>query len=121
MSKYYVNKFLYTVDRDPDWVRRYKDDPVGTITAWEDEVGQWVTPTERTSWLSFTDDERAALEKYDYVWLFEYGAHFFLYLTLFIGLFEEEWTAQRGPLSYQRDWARNLAAWTGRTYPSVAL
>jgi hypothetical protein len=121
MSKYYVNKFLYTIDRDPEWVARYKEDPTGTIELWEKEVGSWLNSTEKTSWLSFTEDERRALETYDYVWLFEYGAHFFLYLTLFIGLFEEEYTQATGPLSYQREWARRLAPWIGKTYPSVAV
>lgn len=121
MSKYYVNKFLYTVDRDPAWVTRYKTDPAGTIDAWEKDIGSWLNPAEKTSWLSFTEDERRALQTYDYEWLFAYGAHFFLYLTLFIGLFDEDWAAERGPLSYQRDWAERLAPWTGRDYPSVAL
>lgn len=121
MSKYYVNKFLYTVDRDPSWVARYKADPAAAITAWEEEVGTWLNPAERTTWLSFTAEERRALETYDYEWLFAYGAHFFLYLTLFIGLFEEDWTKEKGRLSYQLDWAKRLEAWTGRSYPSVAL
>ena len=30
MSKYLLNKFLYTVDRDPDLVERYREDPAGT-------------------------------------------------------------------------------------------
>lgn len=121
MSKYYVNKFLYTVDRDPVWVARYKAEPVGTVTAWENEVGGWLNSAERTSWLSFTDEERQALETYDYEWLFAYGAHFFLYLTLFIGLFDDDWAAEQGPLSYQRAWAKRLEPWTGKAYPSVAL
>ena len=29
MSKYLLNKFLFTVDRDPDLVERYRTDPVG--------------------------------------------------------------------------------------------
>lgn len=121
MSKYYVNKFLYTVDRDPDWVARYKADPVATISSWEEEIGQWLNAAEKTSWVSFTAEERRALETYDYEWLFGYGAHFFLYLTLFIGLFEEDWTREKGRLSYQLDWAKKLEAWTGKPYPSVAL
>lgn len=121
MSKYYVNKFLYTVDRDPHWVARYKADPAGTIDAWEKDVGTWLNGAEKTTWLSFTEEERHALQTYDYEWLFNYGAHFFLYLTLFIGLFDDDWAAEQGPLSYQRAWAARLAPWTGREYPSVAL
>lgn len=120
MSKYYVNKFLFTVDRDPNWVARYKEDPVATIDLWEKEIGGWLNSSEKTTWLSFTDEERRALETYDYVWLFGYGAHFFLYLTLFIGLFEDEYTRVSGPLSYQKEWAKNLSHWTGKNYPSVA-
>ena len=29
VSKYLVNKFLYTIDRDPDLVERYREDPAG--------------------------------------------------------------------------------------------
>ena len=50
MSKYYVNKFLYTIDRDPEWVAKYKADPAGTIDAWEKEVGQWLNASEKTKW-----------------------------------------------------------------------
>ena len=39
MSKYLINKFLFTVDRDPDLVERYRADPVGTVSWWEAEVG----------------------------------------------------------------------------------
>jgi hypothetical protein len=35
MSKYLVNKFLYTVDRDPELVERYRTDPVTTVSWWE--------------------------------------------------------------------------------------
>ena len=37
MSKYLVNKFLYTIDRDPQLVERYRDDPQGTVSWWESE------------------------------------------------------------------------------------
>jgi len=37
MSKYLLNKFLYTVDRDPELVERYRDDPAGTVDWWERE------------------------------------------------------------------------------------
>lgn len=121
MSKYYVNKFLYTIDRDPEWVASYKDDPRGTIERWEKEVGRWLNSAEETTWLSFTDEEREALATHDYVWLFENGAHFFLNLTLFIALFDEEYAAARGPLAFQTEMAQKLGHWTGRDYPSVAM
>jgi citrate synthase len=37
MSKYLLNKFLYTVDRDPELVERYRADPRGTVAWWEDD------------------------------------------------------------------------------------
>ena len=121
MSKYYVNKFLYTIDRDPEWVARYKEDPRGTIGRWETEIGQWLNPTEKTTWLSFTDDEREALATHNYVWLFEHGAHFFLNLTLFIALYDDEYAERSGPLSFQREMADKLSPWRGTDYPSVAI
>ena len=67
MSKYLLNKFLYTVDRDPDLVERYREDPAGTVDWWEAERGQphpQLSPTARRStWLAFTDDEREALRR----------------------------------------------------------
>lgn len=121
MSKYYVNKFLYTIDRDPAWVELYKKDPEAAIEKWEKEVGMWLNGAEQTSWLSFTDEERQALARHDYVWLFEHGAHFFLNLTLFIALYDEEYANEYGPLAFQREMADNLSHWVGKDYPSVAL
>jgi hypothetical protein len=121
VSRYYVNKFLYTVDRDPRWVARYKEDAATALEEWEKEIGIWLNSVEKTSWLSFTDEERQALVDYDYVWLFENGAHFFLSLTLFVAVFEEDYTREQGPLSFQREFAKKLEQWLGRDYPSVAL
>ena len=36
MSKYLLNKFLFTVDRDPDLVERYREDPSGLVAWWEE-------------------------------------------------------------------------------------
>jgi hypothetical protein len=33
VSKYLLDKFLFTVDRDPELVERYREDPAGTV-AW---------------------------------------------------------------------------------------
>ena len=33
VSNYLLNKFLYTIDRDPQLVERYRQDPRGTV-AW---------------------------------------------------------------------------------------
>ena len=124
MSKYYVNKFLYQVDRDPELLSAYKADPAGLIERWENDYGRWLGTgdrVERTTWLDFTNEERAALIGHDYVALFEMGAHFFLTLTIFIAIFEDDYVARSGPLSFQREYAQNLSHWLGKEYPTVAL
>ena len=100
MSKYLLDKFLYTVDRDPELVERYRNDPAGTVEWWETEVANSILGChtgERSTWLSFTGDERDALVRQDHVALFGMGAHPFLTLTLFIAMFERD----HGPLEYQ--------------------
>ena len=42
MSKYLLDKFLYTVDRDAELVERYRDDPAGTVDWWEREMANTV-------------------------------------------------------------------------------
>ncbi|MDA8196164.1 MAG: hypothetical protein M0019_02955 [Actinomycetota bacterium] len=109
MSKYYVNKFLFTIDRDPALVERYRDDPKGTVAWWLEEEGPrnlGVAGFERTTWLSLEEDEREALEKHDKVALFAMGAHPFLTLTLWIAMFERDFTE---PLGMQLDYAAALA------------
>ena len=118
MSKYLLNKFLYTVDRDPELVERYRSDPAGTVDWWEREMAGTLlncTPAERTTWLAFTDEERAALREHDHVRLFEMGAHPFLTLTLFIAMFERD----HGPLEYQIAYARAMEHIT-LPYPDIA-
>ena len=107
MSKYLLNKFLYTVDRDPVLIERYRDDPSGTVAWWEQEMANKIlncTDGERSTWLAFDDDERRALREHDHVALFTMGAHPFLTLTLFIALFERD----HGPLEYQIAYARAM-------------
>ena len=107
MSKYLVNKFLYTVDRDPELVERYREDPAGTVAWWEAEMANRVlncVDVERSTWLSFTEDERRALREHDHVALFQMGAHPFLTLTLFIAMFERD----HGPLEYQKAYGRAM-------------
>jgi len=107
MSKYLLNKFLYTVDRDPVLIERYRDDPSGTVAWWEQEMANKIlncADGERSSWLAFDDDERRALREHDHVALFTMGAHPFLTLTLFIALFERD----HGPLEYQIAYARAM-------------
>jgi len=120
MSKYYVDKFLYTVDRDPDLLKRYAEDPQSLLAWWEESIGPKLNDAERTTVLALTPDERDALIRHDYVALFEMGAHFFLSLTIFIGIYNDEWMEKKGPLSFQREFATRLSHWLGRQYPSVA-
>ena len=108
MSKYLVNKFLYTIDRDPDLVEQYRDDPHGTVAWWEAERANVILncpEPERSTWLKFTDPEREALAGHDHVRLFELGAHPFLTLTLFIAMFERD---HDEPLGFQKEYARRL-------------
>ncbi|MFG1922154.1 hypothetical protein [Cryptosporangium sp. NPDC048952] len=118
MSKYLVNKFLYTVDRDPDLVERYKTDPSGTVAWWEAEKANEilnVTTQEKSTWLEFTDSEREALVAQDHVRLFEMGAHPFLTLTLFIAMFEHD----HEPLGYVKAYAQRMSH-ISLPYPDIA-
>lgn len=124
MSKYYVNKFLYQIDRDPELLARYKADPQAMVDDWDADYGRRLgngSTVERTSWLSLEPDERQALIDHDYVKLFEIGAHFFLTLTIFIAIYDEDYAAEHGPLSFQREYASKLSHWLGTDYPTVAL
>ena len=119
MSRYLVNKFLFTVDRDPELVERYRTDPVGTVTWWEETRANrilGVIDGEASTWLAFTDTEREALRRHDHVALFELGAHPFLTLTLFIALFERD---HPEPLSYQKAYGEALAH-LSMPYPDIA-
>ena len=119
MSKYLLDKFLYTVDRDADLVERYRSDPRATVAWWEAERANVILncpEPERSSWLAFTDVEREALATHDYVTLFELGAHNFLLLTLFIALFERDYDE---PLAFQREFAASLSHWQV-PYPDIS-
>jgi hypothetical protein len=118
MSKYLVNKFLYTVDRDPELVERYREDPAGTVGWWEQEKANEIlncAVAEKSTWLAFTEDERTALRDHDHVKLFELGAHPFLTLTLFIAMFERD----HDPLEYQKAYGYALRHHT-LPYPDIA-
>jgi hypothetical protein len=118
MSKYLVNKFLFTVDRDPNLVERYRDDPRGIVTWWESERANVIlncVTAESSTWLTFDDAEREALTTHDYPRLFELGAHPFLTLTLFIAMFERDHEA---PLGFQLEYAEKLKHLT-LPYPDI--
>ena len=119
MSKYLLNKFLYTVDRDPELVERYREDPRGTVEWWERERANRIlncADGESSTWLRFDDTERAALAEHDYPALFELGAHPFLTLTLFIAMFERD---HDEPLGFQLQYAERLAHFA-LPYPDIA-
>ncbi len=118
MSKYLLDKFLFTVDRDPDLVERYRSDPTGTVAWWEETQANRLrgcTADERSTWLAFDDAERAALRAHDYPALFELGAHPFLTLTLFIAMFERDHEG----LGFQLEYARRVAH-IAMPYPDIA-
>jgi hypothetical protein len=119
MSKYLLDKFLFTIDRDPGLVERYRNDPRGTVQWWEAEQANIILncpQAERSTWQRFTDAERVALASHDYVALFELGCHNFLLLTLFIALFERDYAE---PLAFQREFAARLGHWKV-PYPDIA-
>ena len=118
MSKYLLDKFLFTIDRDPGLVERYRDDPAGTVAWWEAEEANRIlncTSEERSTWLAFTDEERDVLVRQDHVALFGMGAHPFLTLTLFIAMFERD----HGPLEYQIAYGKAMEH-ISLPYPDIA-
>jgi hypothetical protein len=120
VSKYLLDKFLYTVDRDPELVERYREDPHGTVDWWEHERANAVLNChtgEASTWLRFEDEEREALKAHDYVGLFRLGAHPFLTLTLFIAMFERD---NRSPLEFQKAYGAKLAEHFDLPYPDIA-
>ncbi|MEZ0163442.1 hypothetical protein AB2L27_01535 [Kineococcus sp. LSe6-4] len=124
MSRYYVNKFLFQVDRSPELLAAYKAAPAATLEDWECTQGDRLDQNgghERTTWLHFTPEERQALQSQDHVKLFELGAHWFPTLQVFVGMFEKDREAVGGPLAYQKEFAADLSHWLGRSHPSVEL
>ena len=118
MSKYLLNKFLFTVDRDPELVERYREDPVGTVDWWEAVEANRILNChtyEKSTWLAFDDEERNALKRQDHGRLFEMGAHPFLTLTLFIAMFERD----HGPLEYQIAYGKAMEHLT-LPYPDIS-
>ena len=118
MSKYLVDKFLYSVDRDPELTERYRTEPAELVTWWEANLAGSLLnciPAEQTTWLAFTDEERRALAEHDHVTLFGMGAHPFLTLTLFIAMFERD----HGPLEYQKAYGKAMEH-LSLPYPDIA-
>ena len=71
---------------------------------------------EPSTWLAFSDDERAALASTTIPGLFELGAHPFLTLTLFIAMFERDYAE---PLGFQLEYARRVGH-VAMPYPDIA-
>ena len=109
MSKYLLDKFLFTVDRDPDARRALPRGPRRHGGVVGGRGGQpdpqlhhrargrpgWRSPTRSaTCWSGRTTSR-----------LFELGAHPFLTLTLFIAMFERD----HGPLEYQIAYGKAMA------------
>jgi hypothetical protein len=118
VSRYLLNKFLFTVDRDPELVERYRDDPVDTVAWWEAERANQLLNChsgEASTWLAFDDEEREALVTHDYPTLFRLGAHPFLTLTLFIAMFERDYEE---PLGFQLAYAKALEHFS-LPYPDI--
>ena len=118
MSKYLLDKFLFTVDRDPELTERYRTEPAELVAWWEAEMANTLlncTAAETTTWLAFTSEEREALVTQDHVALFGMGAHPFLTLTLFIAMFERD----HGPLEYQKAYGAAMAHLT-LPYPDIS-
>jgi hypothetical protein len=118
MSKYLLDKFLFTVDRDPELVERYREDPAGTVAWWETEMANSILNShgyEQSTWLAFSDEERDVLVRQDHVALFQLGAHPFLTLTLVIAMFERD----HGPLEYQIAFGQRLQH-VDLPYPDIA-
>ena len=119
MSKYLLDKFLFTVDRDPELVERYRDDPAGTVAWWEAEDGQPDPQLHRRREVDLAGVHRRGARRrwsrQDHVRLFEMGAHPFLTLTLFIAMFERD----HGPLEYQIAYGKAMEHLT-LPYPDIA-
>jgi hypothetical protein len=119
MSRYLLNKFLYTVDRDPDLVERYRSAAEELVAWWAESVANTLlncVSGESSTWLRFTDEERQALIAHDHCKLFELGAHPFLTLTLFIAMFERD---NAEPLEYQKAYGARMAHFA-LPYPDIA-
>jgi hypothetical protein len=119
MSKYLLDKFLYTVDRDPEYVERYRSEPAEFVSWWEANEANRILNVhdgEKSTWLKFTDEERRALAEHDYPTLFSMGAHPFLTLTLFIAMFERDYDE---PLGFQLEYAEKLKHFS-LPYPDIA-
>ncbi|MBV9121452.1 MAG: hypothetical protein JOZ39_12150 [Chloroflexi bacterium] len=80
MSRYLVDKFLYTLHHDGEAKVGYAADPRGYVERWESEVGPRLLPWESLSEHRFSEAEREALQARDVGALYSMGAHPFMLL-----------------------------------------
>ena len=119
MSRYLLDKFLFTVDRDPELVERYREDPAGTVAWWEETQANRIlnaTAVRRARGSPSPTTSGTRSCGHDHVALFTMGAHPFLTLTLFIAMFERD---HPEPLAYQKAYGAALAH-LGLPYPDIS-
>jgi hypothetical protein len=120
IDHYAVNKFLYDTDRNPDFVRRYIEDPVGYVDWYfAERLGRLLdNESERSSVQTPDDATRTALATYDFALLYGEGAHPFILWTLMLPVIEAKLASgefempvapdgarleNRAPMAYYRD------------------
>ena len=92
IDHYLVNKFLYDTDRNPEFVRRYIQDPTAYVDWWlAERCNQLLdNPSEGSAVGPLDDATRAALITYDFTTLYREGAHPFILWTLMIPVLEDK-------------------------------
>ena len=120
IDHYAVNKFLYDTDRNPDFVRRYIEDPVGYVDWYfAERLSRLLdNESERSSVQTPDDATRTALTTYDFALLYGEGAHPFILWTLMLPVIEAKLASgdfempvapdgarleNRAPMAYYRD------------------
>jgi hypothetical protein len=90
IDHYAVNKFLYDTDRNPEFVRRYIDDPEEYVDWYFAERMSRLLDNESEKSAVRTPDAatRTALATYDFTTLYAEGAHPFILWTLMLPVIE---------------------------------
>jgi hypothetical protein len=76
------------------------------VERWSEGNGRNLSDVERTSWITLTDEEKQALVDRDYARLYELGAHWFLTLTFYIAVYEDEYPDF---FAFARDYAEKVS------------
>src|SRR5262249_38851237 len=109
MSKYLLDKFLYTVDRDPELVERYRSEPRETVRWWEAERANAILNVHSDESSPWPNSPRAggeALPTHHPPKLCEPGPHPSLTRPLFTAIFERD---SPDPLGSQLEYAQPLS------------